>query len=83
MPAQRMDYKVGEEVDVYREPSAKDAPGWMGPARITDIAKANRNIITVKWLNHSMEVTLQNLRRHLHFFCYVRHWCSLRFEPIH
>eukprot|EP00974_Lingulodinium_polyedra_P089856 8711896-Lingulodinium_polyedra.AAC.1 len=32
MAAQQINLQVGEEVDFYRQPSSKDAAGWLGPA---------------------------------------------------
>jgi len=41
-PGQRLDLKVGEEVDFYRKPDSKDASGWMGPAKVTDLTRLTR-----------------------------------------
>ena len=42
VPAQRLDYKVGEEVDFYRDPHNKDTGGWSGPATVIDASEATR-----------------------------------------
>ena len=77
MPAQRLDLQVGEEVDFYREPSQKDASGWSGPAEVTDVSRAERGVITVRWLNRPTEVQLSRVRRHLHFLVYfMSHYLS-------
>ena len=42
IPGERYQYKVGDEVDFYRQPSTKDAPGWSGPATLTDVSQCSR-----------------------------------------
>eukprot|EP00974_Lingulodinium_polyedra_P022801 2202461-Lingulodinium_polyedra.AAC.1 len=49
MAAQQLNLQVGEEVDVYRRPSSKDAAGWCGPTEIIDVTRAARGIISAKW----------------------------------
>ena len=68
MAGQKLNLQVGEEVDFYREPSQKDAPGWTGPAETIDVSRVTRGIVTVKWQNRVMEIQLRYLRRHPHFF---------------
>ena len=36
--AQKMNLKIGDEVDFYREQSNKDTPGWFGPAQVIDVS---------------------------------------------
>ena len=67
MPAQKLNLKVGEEVDFYRSQTSKDASGWFGPAEVTDISRATRGVITVRWQSRTMDIQLPNVRRHLHF----------------
>ena len=45
---QQSNLQVGEEVDFYRAPSAKDAPGWSGPAEVIDVSRVIRGIASVK-----------------------------------
>ena len=70
MPAQRLDLKVGEEVDFYRKPGSKDTPGWFGPAEVADTSRAVRGVITVRYQNRPMEVQLSNIRRHMSFMVF-------------
>ena len=67
MPAQKLNLKVGEEVDFYRSQTSKDASGWFGPAEVIDVSRATRGVITVKWQSRTMDIQLPNVRRHLHF----------------
>ena len=68
MAGEKLGLHVGEEVDFYREPSAKDAPGWTGPAEVIDVSKMARGVITVKWQSKVLEIQLPYLRRHMYFF---------------
>ena len=67
MPAQKLNLKVVEEVDFYRSQTSNDASGWFGPAEVTDVSRAIRGVITVKWQSCTMDIQLPNVRRHLHF----------------
>ena len=58
---------MGEEVDIFRAPSNKDASGWEGPAEVIDVSRATRGVVSVKHNSHVKEVQLSNVRRHLHF----------------
>ena len=68
MAGQQLNLQVGEEVDFYRAPSAKDSPGWSGPAEVIDVSRVSRGIVSVKWQSKIMEVQLPHIRRHLHFW---------------
>ena len=76
VPAQKYDYKVGDKVDFYREPSAKDTSGWFGPAPVTDVSRAERGIISIRWLSKPLEVQLTHVRKHLYFLCFLAHYMS-------
>ena len=71
MPAQRLDLKIGDEVDFYREQSNKDTSGWFGPAQVIDVSRAQRGVVTVRWRSLPLECQLSDLRRHLQFFVYL------------
>ena len=64
---QSLNLQVGDEVDFYREQPQKDTPGWFGPAKVVDVSRVTRGIVTVTWLSRPMEVKLQDVRRHLYF----------------
>ena len=68
LPAgEREDYQIGEEVNLFRPARNKDTSGWVGPAVITDTSRFKRGTITVRHLNHIIEVKLGDMRIHLHF----------------
>ena len=46
--AQKINLKVGEEVDIYRAPANKDTSGWIGPAEVTDVSRAARGVVSVR-----------------------------------
>ena len=71
IPAKAFDFKTGDEVDVYREPTTKDAPGWMGPATIIDLTRIERGIVTVRYHNKASEVQLSHIRKHLYFHIFL------------
>ncbi len=70
LPAgEREDYKLGEQVDFYRPPSSKDVSGWTGPAKIIDVSNLARGTVTIRHrYDMPIEVRLQDLRRHWHFW---------------
>ena len=45
--AQKMDLKIGEELDFYKTPISKDISGWSGPAKVIDLSNLERGIVTV------------------------------------
>ena len=65
-PEDRAKLVDGAKVDLWREPDAKDDPGWRGPAELIkaypDGAKA-----VVNWRGHIMLVPLRHLRPHVGF----------------
>ena len=70
MPAERLELAVGDDVDFYRQPSSKDAPGWSGPATVADASRVTHNVVTVRWQGKLLECQLQNVRKHLVYLCY-------------
>ena len=81
MPAERLDLKVGEEVDFFRQPDIKDTPGWQGPAIVADISRATRGVVTVRYQNRALEVQLANIRRHLNYLVFMV--TSFRHKTVH
>ena len=81
-PAERYNFQVGEEVDFYRKPGAKDASGWYGPAVVHDISNAARSVIQIKWQGQIMEVELRNVRVHATLFVYFQGAVNPRYRQL-
>ena len=71
IPEERLDLKVEDEVDFFRKPQSKDAPGWHGPATVVDISKVSRGIVTVRHQNRPFEVALSDVKKHLHIWVFM------------
>ena len=71
MAAQHLGLKKGDEVDFYRNPSAKDVTGWHGPATVADLTRLTRGSVQVKWQGQLLEVTTQNVRHHLGYWVFL------------
>ena len=78
MSSVRLNLRLGDEVEFYRDTGTKDTPGWHGPAEVIDVSRAGRNVVTIRWMNRPLEVQLQNIRRHLHYLVYFQEltWSS-------
>jgi hypothetical protein len=68
-PAQMLDLSPGDLVDFYRQPSSKDVPGWLGPAKVVNILDAARGHIDVKFQGRVWSVKHPHCRRHAVFMC--------------
>ena len=68
MSAQTLNLKTGEEVGFDRGQHQKDTPGRFGPAVVADVSNAHRGSYSVRWNNRLIDVRLQDIRRHLHYF---------------
>ena len=62
---QLKDIKVGDTVDIYRTPAAKDAVGWRGPATVIGTANLDDGYFDVKWGGRAMSVRVADARRSL------------------
>ena len=64
--------KTGENVEIFRQPPTKDRPGWVGPAKVTDVSEIEHGKVTVRWQGRHMSISLECLRRAmtLFFICY-------------
>jgi len=82
LAAQKLDLKVGDEVDFFRPPTSKDVSGWYGPAEVIDVTKATRGVITVRWQTKVMEIQLPNIRRHLHFLAILSSQSNVSSESL-
>ena len=63
--AQLKDIQVGDTVDIYRTPAAKDAIGWRGPATVIGTANIDDGYFDVKWGGRAMSVRVADARRSL------------------
>ena len=69
---QSYDYKIGDLVGFHRAPSAKYVSGWKGPAKIIDNTSLTRGALTIRYQRDlPIEVRLQDIGRHLDFFCFL------------
>ncbi len=64
------DYKVGEEIEFFRDKGAKDVSGWIGPATITNIGEINHGVIKAKHRGSEMTIKLGASRRYLEYFTF-------------
>ena len=60
--------RVGEDVEIYRQPPTKDRPGWVGPAQVTDIGEIQHGKVTVRWQGRHLDVSLESIRRAMVLF---------------
>ena len=60
-------FAIDDLVDLYRQPSPKDAPGWRGPAQLLDLDE-EQGICTVKWQGRSYTIPLRHVRKHQGLF---------------
>ena len=69
---QSFEYKVGDTVDFHRASTTKDASSWKGPAKEIDTTNITRGTLTNRYqIYMQIEVRLQDVRRHLDYFCRV------------
>ena len=65
---EELDYKVGQQVDFWREPASKDSSGWRGPATITDLTRLVHGRIGIRTSSDQMiTCRVQDLRPTLAF----------------
>ena len=64
---EELDYKIGELVDVWREPAEKDASGWHGPAKIVAV-HIDRGLVEVTYRkDQPLRVKFGDVRRFMDF----------------
>jgi hypothetical protein len=56
--------KVHDLVDLYRNPSPKDAPGWRGPAVLLDL-DTTVGTAALRWQGRVLDVPLRHVRPHV------------------
>ena len=71
IPAESLDPKPGDEVDIFRKAAKTDVSGWEGPATVIDATRAKRGVVTVRIHNRVTEVQLSDLRPHLVLFAFL------------
>eukprot|EP00971_Amphidinium_carterae_P096853 1917235-Amphidinium_carterae.1 len=57
-------YPKGAQVDIWMNPTSKDASGWRGPA-IVHLADPEHDIITVKWQTKTLDRRSAEIRPHV------------------
>ena len=57
------EFKIGDEIDIWRAPGKKSISGWRGPAEITSINKEGR--ITASWQGSTMYPAKHHARHHI------------------
>ena len=65
----------GDMVEIYHNSSQKDRPGWVGPARVTDLTQLQHGKVTVNWQGRHITVPIEQLRRALTYM--------VRFMDVH
>jgi hypothetical protein len=71
LTGEQLDLKNGDDVEIYRQPPTKDRPGWVGPAKVTDISELDHGRVTVRWQGRHATVSLESLRRAMTYFTFV------------
>ena len=56
-------YSVGDVVDVFRKPKAKDLSGWRGPATV--LALVGEGLITIRWQSTVFDAPIHHIRPHI------------------
>ena len=69
--AQVQDLRIGELVEIYRQPPNKDVTGWRGPAEVIDNTSADQGNVTVRWAGRTMIVRLQDTRKCVLFIAFT------------
>ena len=59
-------WRSGDVVDLYRNPSPKDSPGWRGPAVVLDFSD-EVGTATVRWQGRVLDVPFRHIRPHVGF----------------
>ena len=62
---------MGQEVDVWREPSRKDLSGWRGPCRISEPTGDGQ--VTVAWQGSTLTAPVSRVQPHIPLIGFVTH----------
>ena len=72
-------YRVGEEVEVYRQPAQKEMSGWRGPAEILKVE--DDGAIRVTWQGGSLLCRPQDVRRALLYAAFLYFYLQATHGP--
>ena len=65
---EEMEYRLGQQVDWFREPAGKDMSGWRGPGTVIDLTRLEHGRVGVRTsTDQVITVQLQDLRPSLTF----------------
>ena len=65
--AQALDLRVGELVEIWRQPAQKDLTGWRGPCTVVSVHDVDSGHIDVKWQGRVMSARIPDVRRSVLF----------------
>jgi hypothetical protein len=68
----------GHLIDIFRNPTTKDIPGWRGPAVLLDLD--DYGSATVKWQGRPFSIPLRHIRNHVGFALALFSWKRIDFE---
>jgi len=60
-----LELQLGDLVEFYRKPMAKDSCGWHGPAEVVNLASLKDGMLYVQWQGRVLAVRVQDVRRAL------------------
>ena len=77
------DLKVGDLVDLYRQPPAKDMCGWRGPATVCNVLNLDHGTVDVTWQGRTLSCRLEDVRKSVVLFAFLStlHYASRRLRP--
>ncbi|CAK0873269.1 unnamed protein product [Prorocentrum cordatum] len=61
--AQLGDLRVGDSVDIFRDPPNKDVTGWRGPCKVVAMDRADEGIIDVRWQGRTLPCRPADVRK--------------------
>ena len=63
---QELEFKVGDSVEYFREPSHRDVSGWRGPATVVDLTRLEHGRVGIRTsTDHVLNCRLQDVRHRL------------------
>ena len=65
MAGERLELKLGDSIDFYRDPPNKDVSGWRGPCVVTDITSISEGQVGFKWQGRNMTARVGDIRKAL------------------
>ncbi|CAK0851968.1 unnamed protein product [Prorocentrum cordatum] len=61
--AQLGDLRVGDSVDIFRDPPNKDVTGWRGPCKVVAMDRADEGTIDVRWQGRTLPCRPADVRK--------------------